>query len=897
MIDVFDTKLPLIHHDICIVGTGPIGLALAHGCLMRGLKVLMLESGCSDASDLKNELNRAVDLNPSTHVPLEEGAARILGGNSHLWGGRCVPFDPIDFEPRPWIKHSGWPIAYEEVARWYGEASEFLQCRRDFRALPVWPENAVVQFHALESWTSTSHIAQLHGDWMKTHPALQILLNATVVDLIMNETADRVAMVRTTDGASTHDVPVKRLVLACGAVQAVRLLLIAQRSHPTVLGGTDGPLGRFYMGHVAGKIADLVLEDPRTAGDYDYSRDQSGFNRRRILLSDQVQRDQRLQQISFIAGSPLIHDPKHRMGALSMVWLILASPLGKRFLNAPLRNVYLGPPNVSVSGHLANVVRTPLATVAGMLQIYRKMFRDRPRRPTIFLRNSEGRFALFYHAEQSPDAENRIQLASETDALGAPRASIAFHYARKDADRIVRAHDALSDALKVLGVGSLRYAYPPEARVQAVLDQARDGMHQIGCARMASDPKAGVVDTDAKAFGVKNLYLASTAIMPTASHANPTYVGVALARRLAAHLAGQEHMHADGAPRALNMARIESPVAAEAADALGPLLAPRKVLVTGASGKIGRQVLALLRARGHSVVALTSNRARIAGCDSAGGIEWRWHDWTNNIEFSPHLQGCHGVIHLGAEAWRVDRMPRINVEATAALVAAASVCKVRSFVFASSVAVYGSPLSAVVREDAPVMTVDRDVRWEYRGLDSFRTYGRSKVLGEKALIGGAGAMHAAIVRPTVVVDVDDIVDAACSSVVVKMLSAYRYTNFIYVKDVAAAMVWLLEKGFDVEGGGKVDIYNLSDEATNDQRYGALLARLEALSGATRLRSMISAPSFVYNLADMIRNRRLTRRLPLGLLRFPADRLHQTGYTHPFGIARVEKLAARALVRQ
>ena len=53
---------------------------------------------------------------------------------------------------------------------------------------------------------------------------------------------------------------------------------------------------------------------------------------------------------------------------------------------------------------------------------------------------------------------------------------------------------------------------------------------------MAASAHEGVVDADCAVHGVPNLYVASAAVFPTSSHANPTLTIVALALRLADHL-------------------------------------------------------------------------------------------------------------------------------------------------------------------------------------------------------------------------------------------------------------------------------------------------------------------------------------------------------------------------
>jgi choline dehydrogenase-like flavoprotein len=66
----------------------------------------------------------------------------------------------------------------------------------------------------------------------------------------------------------------------------------------------------------------------------------------------------------------------------------------------------------------------------------------------------------------------------------------------------------------------------------------------MGATRMSPDPSRGVVDADARVHGIENLYVAGTSVFPVSGHANPTLTLVALAFRLADHLAGHRKTHA-----------------------------------------------------------------------------------------------------------------------------------------------------------------------------------------------------------------------------------------------------------------------------------------------------------------------------------------------------------------
>jgi choline dehydrogenase-like flavoprotein len=218
---------------------------------------------------------------------------------------------------------------------------------------------------------------------------------------------------------------------------------------------------------------------------------------------------------------------------------LLASPIGKRLAPAAIREIYVGAGKKPWLAHVGNLLRSPIGTAVTGYQVYAAKYRMKPGQPSVFIRNPAGRYSLHYHAEQRPRAENRIRLTEAKDRFGLPQIDVDFAFDRTDAEPIVRAHDLLDRALREAGMGHIAFRDPPEARAQAIVDQSRDGLHQIGATRMAETPGAGVVDRNCQVFGLRNLFVASTAVLPTSGQANPTLVGAALALRLAEHLAGR----------------------------------------------------------------------------------------------------------------------------------------------------------------------------------------------------------------------------------------------------------------------------------------------------------------------------------------------------------------------
>lgn len=162
-----------------------------------------------------------------------------------------------------------------------------------------------------------------------------------------------------------------------------------------------------------------------------------------------------------------------------------------------------------------------------------------------------------------------------------------------------------------------------------------------------------------------------------------------------------------------------------------------RVLVTGASGFIGRALVADLAAAGRSVRAAMRHPADVF----PRGVEVvAVSDLTRPVEWRALLKGIDTVVHLAGIAHAgpgiaEDAYDRVNRLATAELAAAAQALGIRHLVFASSIRAQCGPVSdrLLCESDTP------------RPTDP---YGRSKLAAERAL--QAGQVPFTILRPCLV---------------------------------------------------------------------------------------------------------------------------------------------------
>ena len=469
---------------------------------------------------------------------------RGFGGTSRLWGGRCLALDAVDFTRRDDVLGSGWAIGLADLAGFYGRTSAFLGAGSggfvDAGSDLPFAAEGPIRCNQLERWSNRPLISRQLAERLDACPRLTVVLDATVVDLEIEAGSDVVkGLVVASRAMRLNFRHARCFVLAMGGVETTRLLLNVQARFSNLFGGDDGALGRYYMGHLSGSIADIQFCNPRLAEIFDYRRGIDAFVRRRLTFEPTALEAEHLPNISFCPANPRLADAKHRSGVLSAAYLMLAAPMiGKRLVpEAILQRQISGPRRVGA--HIRNMILDLPGAAVGLARLLRQVLCDRRSKPLLFLPSKAGNHPLHFHAEHRPNRDSRIRLSQERDALGLRRASIHMRFSDRDGTGVVRAHASLARALKEQGIADLIYRTAPEERASAVIANAFDGFHQIGSTRMAANPSDGVVDADCRVFEFRNLFIAGSSVFPTSGQANPTYSAVALALRLAAHLERQ----------------------------------------------------------------------------------------------------------------------------------------------------------------------------------------------------------------------------------------------------------------------------------------------------------------------------------------------------------------------
>ncbi|HXI87265.1 MAG TPA: GMC family oxidoreductase [Parvularculaceae bacterium] len=514
------------HYDIIVIGSGAGGATFARALSDTGKSILILERGPQLPIEPDNWSSKVVyidkkyrtgerwldkkgrEFRPNTHY--------WLGGNTSFYGAALMRMKRRDFEA---VNHAGggvspaWPIAYDDMRPWYGEAEKRWEVHGtrgvdpfDEPGDPPFPYPALTHdpgiarlkdhFESLGWRPSPLPIGVRRNDATPALGAcircatcggypclLRAKVDARTAELLHLWRAPNVTIMTdakatkietSADGRRATGVVVEMdggeerfqadiIVAAAGAVNTAALFLAsASSAHPNGLANGSDQVGRNYMFHMTSAVLSLAIEKfdasfPKTlcVNDFYFGEPDEGFP----YPMGQI------QLLEFMSGDTL-------QGEISD-WV----------------------PPALLPDAFANALADRMVSFLAM-------------------------------SEDLPSPENRVTLTAN--------GRIRLSYTWGDTS----AHERL---VKKLEKGLCGFA----AHTHSLLEHRFEvdsilplfgTAHQCGTLRFGADPKSSVLDVNCKAHELDNLYAVDSSFFPSSSAVNPTLTIVANALRVAAHL-------------------------------------------------------------------------------------------------------------------------------------------------------------------------------------------------------------------------------------------------------------------------------------------------------------------------------------------------------------------------
>lgn len=542
-----DTRLDA---DLCIIGGGAAAISLALEYMKSGRKTIILPGGGPNQTASGIDLYRGKVSPAGSHEPLEENRLRMWGGTTTVWGGRCVPFDPIDFESRPWIPDSGWPVGLDDLKDYISQANELSEAgAADFDARSVFPEtqaeivrgfdNEEFASWPLERWSIPTDYSKRYRAELESEPNVRVLLHAHASHLQMDPGANVLQHVKAAcSPGRVFQINARNTVIACGALENARLLLAARDVLPAGIGNEHDLVGRYYQSHRFGVCGHAELRDPTKDFVYDFEKDDEGvYCRRRFWLTPHAQKEHQVGNVVGFFFRTVSGSSEHRNAMVSSL-LLVKTLLGGASKGPRRLFQILKDQRRELVSHLWIILKDGPGIFGQLTAVaYTRLFQKR-RLPMVLPPKKTNRFPLFYQTEHTPLWDSRVLLDhSSLDDFGMPRLEAKIKFSEIDHRTVTTFVSKFKERLERSGLGTFHLSDDEkEFLAHPERQEFNSNSHNIGTTRMAVTADTGVVDVNCKVHSVANLYVAGSSVFPTSSHANPTLMIVALSLRLADHL-------------------------------------------------------------------------------------------------------------------------------------------------------------------------------------------------------------------------------------------------------------------------------------------------------------------------------------------------------------------------
>lgn len=484
-------------YDYVIIGSGIGGGTIINILANKDKEIAVIEKGSGLHGD-PNFINKGRRFGLRTTTSIQ------LGGTSNLWHGVLSFLDPIDFEKRPWIKDSGWPIKLDDLIPYYKYISKMFGIK-DFDYFfttkisdELKTEIARVPFdrNLLEN-----KIFQQPLNILNFKNTLKSLNDKGKIDIFEQTTACKFEIENNTvkslviaDKKGIRQIVGDNYILCSGTLENPRILLNS--------GIKNNNIGKYLMDHPMGNLCQVKFKKPQKAQIYSAKKYTPGIAiKTGLTFKTDLQREERIPNHSFYLRPSFSKgiDNKSEKVKLSLL-TFKDGKINLKDILFVLRNL----------------------NVALQIFIYKVSY------------NATYKFAdLFFVSEQTPSEKSFVKLSeTNVDEYGFPLAEVHWHVSKDDIDSIKRCYTIL----KEYAFSKDDYEFTHSFSDLDWENTYTSAAHHVGTCRMANNAAEGVVDMNLKSFDASNLFICDGSVFPTGGNVNNGFTIGALAARLCDYL-------------------------------------------------------------------------------------------------------------------------------------------------------------------------------------------------------------------------------------------------------------------------------------------------------------------------------------------------------------------------
>lgn len=491
-----------LNYDVCIIGAGAAGAYLARRLLHERpqLKVLIVDAGPSIPVGMDEVAFSCEQHGDTPYRAPQEGRFFGRGGTTSAWGASLVPYSRKDFDVEDDLS-SEWKSIVQDLElsavttlKHLGfEGSDLLEESFDVsEKIRRHPLNQISQIELQRNiylpFTKKNFAWML--DELANIPGAQVMLESVATKLNLEDHPDNTSksvksIIIQTRSGDQHSITARAVLICQGAIETTRTLLeIADQQENDYFQWKD-LAGNGLSDHISFPVAN-----------YD---------------SDSTQNIAKVLAPSFVEGSitgtrmvPMSKDLPRSFAHVVFKQNGAAFTMAREMMYS-IQSRKL--PNIDVS--------TMGRSVLGLARFAKKRLLD-----GVLCIEKGSTASLQYDFETPRSPLRRIELSEALDVYGRRKPSI--NWSLSDID--------LSSVLQRLG--EVRRQFQLSLEVDCVdspsdgeiaLDNPYDVYHPCGTTPSAHRPSQGVLGEDLSVHQIANLWACSTAVLPSAGSANPTF--------------------------------------------------------------------------------------------------------------------------------------------------------------------------------------------------------------------------------------------------------------------------------------------------------------------------------------------------------------------------------------